>query len=59
MDGHACAEALRIPSLVELCVCHRDCGLVLTYSIKHIGEIIKSGGEDTLDSVVTALNSSV
>ena len=29
MDGHACAEALRV-CLVELCVRHRDRGLVLT-----------------------------
>lgn len=30
MDGHTRAEALRVASLVELSVCHRDSGFVLT-----------------------------
>lgn len=30
MDRHTCAEALRVPSLVKLCVGHRDSGFVLT-----------------------------
>lgn len=30
MNRHTRAEALRVASLVELCVCHRDSGLVLT-----------------------------
>lgn len=31
MDRDTCAEALRISSLVKLCVRHRDGGFVLTY----------------------------
>lgn len=30
VDRHTCAEALRVPSLVELCVCHRYSGFIFT-----------------------------
>lgn len=36
MDRHTCTEALRVPLLVELCVCHRYGGLVLTYQMESI-----------------------
>lgn len=30
VDRHTCAEALRVSSLVELCVCHRYSGFIFT-----------------------------
>lgn len=31
MDGHACAEALRVSGLVEFCVSHRNGGFVFAW----------------------------
>lgn len=52
MDRHTCAETLRVSSLVELCVRHRDSGLVLTYGTERLTEKELVLQSDKLNSLI-------